>query len=320
MRWNRFRLKTTTQAEELMVYALTEAGIEGVEVEDKIPLSGEDLDRMFVDIPPSFGEDDGIAYLTFYLDDQDDPAPVLERVREEIDNIRPFTDVGECSFEISTTEDADWMNNWKKYFTQFYVDDILIVPSWEKVKPGDEDKLVLHIDPGSAFGTGMHETTQLCLKALKESVKEGGQVLDVGTGSGILSIAALKLGAAHAVATDLDPGAENAVSENLQANGLSKEDMDLLIGNLIDDPEVQEKVGFGCYDLVLANILAEVLVPLAPAVARSMKEGAVLIMSGILEGKEQTVAAALEKEGLWVTGIGQQGEWRSVTAQKPKKE
>ena len=223
MRWNRFRLKTKTEAEELVIYALSEAGVEGVEVEDHIPLTDEDLSRMFVDIPPSFGEDDGTAYLSFYLDEKEDPAPVMERIREEIDNIRPFTDVGECSIEISTTEDADWMNNWKKYFTQFYVDDILIVPSWEEVRPGDEDKMVLHIDPGSAFGTGMHETTQLCLKALKEQVKDGDEVLDVGTGSGILSIAALKLGARHATATDLDPGAVGAVSDNLEANGLSVE-------------------------------------------------------------------------------------------------
>ena len=320
MRWNRFRLKTKTEAEELVIYALSEAGVEGVEVEDHIPLTDEDLSRMFVDIPPSFGEDDGTAYLSFYLDEKEDPAPVMERIREEIDNIRPFTDVGECSIEISTTEDADWMNNWKKYFTQFYVDDILIVPSWEEVRPGDEDKMVLHIDPGSAFGTGMHETTQLCLKALKEQVKDGDEVLDVGTGSGILSIAALKLGARHATATDLDPGAVGAVSDNLEANGLSDNDMDLMIGNLIDDADVQEKVGTECYDLVLANILAEVLVQLAPAVSRAMKQGGSLIMSGILERKEQTVARALEKEGLQVTGIGQQGEWRSVTAIKPVRE
>ena len=320
MRWNRFRLKTKTEAEELVIYALSEAGVEGVEVEDHIPLTEEDLGRMFVDIPPSFGEDDGTAYLSFYLDENEDPAPVMERIREEIDNIRPFTDVGECSIEISTTEDADWMNNWKKYFTQFYVDDILIVPSWEEVKPGDADKLVLHIDPGSAFGTGMHETTQLCLKALKEQVKDGDEVLDVGTGSGILSIAALKLGAGHAVGTDLDPGAVSAVAENLEANGLTGESMDMMIGNLIDDADVQEKVGTECYDLVLANILAEVLVQLAPAVSRAMKPGGSLIMSGILEGKEQMVAQALEKEGLQVTGIGQQGEWRSVTAAKPVRE
>ena len=320
MRWNRFRLKTKTEAEELVIYALSEAGVEGVEVEDHIPLTDEDLSRMFVDIPPSFGEDDGIAYLSFYLDENEDPAPVLERIREEIDNIRSFTDVGECSIEISATEDADWMNNWKKYFTQFYVDDILIVPSWEEVKPGDEDKLVLHIDPGSAFGTGMHETTQLCLKALKEQVRDGDAVLDVGTGSGILSIAALKLGAGHAVGTDLDPGAVSAVAENLEANGIPEEDMDMMIGNLIDDAKVQEKVGTECYDLVLANILAEVLVPLAPAVSRAMKPGGNLIMSGILEGKELMVAQALEKEGLVVTGIGRQGEWRSVTAAKPVRE
>ena len=317
MRWNKFRLKTTSEAEDLVIYALSEAGIEGVEVEDKVPLSQSDLDKMFVDIMPAGGPDDGVAYLSFYLDADEDPGPVLERVRQELDKIASFADLGECSIERSQTEDVDWINNWKQYFKQFYVDDMLIIPSWEEVKPEDEGRLILHIDPGSAFGTGMHETTQLCLKQVKAHIRPGMQVLDIGTGSGILSIAALKMGAAHAQATDLDPGAVGAVADNLEANDLSEDSLTLHIGNLIDDEALQKTIGTGKYDMVLANILAEILIPMAPAAAAAMKEGGILIMSGILEGKETAVAQALEKEGLMVTDIGSQGEWRSVTAVKP---
>ncbi len=317
MRWNKYRLKTRSEVEDIVIATLAEAGIEGAEIEDKVPLTDQDKQQMFVDILPEGPADDGIAYLDFYLDEDEDTETVLARVREALDELRLFCDIGEGTIEASLTEDKDWINNWKQYFHQFTVDDILIIPSWEEVKAADEDKMILHIDPGTAFGTGMHETTQLCLRQLRKYVVPGTQLLDVGTGSGILSIAALKMGAEHAVGTDLDPCAETAVHENLASNDLSEEKMDVLLGNIIDDQSVQDAVGYEKYDIVTANILADVLVALTPEVVSHMKKGGIYITSGILDVKEKDVTEAVLAAGLTVEEITRQGEWVSVTARKP---
>ena len=204
MKWNKYTIETTTAAEDYLSSALMDLGIEGVQIEDKIPLTEQDKEQMFVDILPDIPDDDGTAYLTFYLDEEEDVAPVLMNVRKELEDMRAFLDVGECTIEESETEDVDWVNNWKQYFHQFYIDDILVIPSWENVKPEDSDKMVIHIDPGTAFGTGMHETTQLCIRALKKYVTSETEILDVGCGSGILGMLALKFGAKHSLGTDLD--------------------------------------------------------------------------------------------------------------------
>ena len=196
MKWNKFRLQTTTQAEDVVSSILTDLGIEGVEIEDKVPLTQKEKEQMFVDILPESTPDDGVAYLSFYLEESEDKEAVLEKVRKELDEMREFMDLGPCTIEESQTEDVDWVNNWKQYFHQFYVDDILIIPSWEEVKPEDEGKMIIHIDPGTAFGTGMHETTQLCIRQIKKYVTDTTRILDVGCGSGILGMLALKFGAA----------------------------------------------------------------------------------------------------------------------------
>ena len=316
MKWNKFRLKTTTEAEDIVSSMLADLGIEGVEIEDKIPLTESDKEQMFVDILPEIEADDGVAYLSFYLEEDEDKEKVLANVKKELEEMSAYVNVGACEIEESQTEDVDWVNNWKKYFHQFYVDDILIIPSWEDVKPSDEDKMVIHIDPGTAFGTGMHETTQLCIRQLKKYVTKDTELLDVGTGSGILSIIALKLGARHAVGTDLDPCAVPAVEENKEVNGIPVEAFDMMIGNIIDDKEVQDKVGYECYDIVVANILADVLVPLTPVIVNQMKPGAVYITSGIIDDKEQTVVDAVKAAGLEILEVTYQGEWVSVTARK----
>ena len=316
MRWNKFTLKTLSAVEDIVISTLAEAGVEGVEIEDKVPLTEQDKQQMFVDILPEGPADDGIAYLNFYLDEEDDKEALLARVREELEELRSFMDIGECTITESQTEDKDWMNNWKQYFHQFYVDDILIIPSWEEVKPEDEAKMIIHIDPGTAFGTGMHETTQLCMRQLKKYVKQDTQLLDVGTGSGILSIVALKLGAEHAVGTDLDPCAISAAKENLEANDIPDGKMDVMIGNIIDDKAVQDAVGYEKYDIVTANILADVLVPLTPVIIHQMKKGGIYITSGIIDEKETVVVDAVKAAGLEVLEVTHQGEWVSVTARK----
>ena len=316
MKWKQFRLKTTTQAEDIVSSMLADLGIEGVQIEDKIPLTEQDKEQMFVDILPDIPDDDGTAYLTFYLNEEEDVAPVLMNVRKELEDMRAFLDVGECTIEESETEDVDWVNNWKQYFHQFYIDDILVIPSWEKVKPEDSDKMVIHIDPGTAFGTGMHETTQLCIRALKKYVTSETEILDVGCGSGILGMLALKFGAKHSLGTDLDPCAIDATHENMEVNGIRKDQYEVMIGNIIDDTAVQDAVGYEKYDIVAANILADVLVPLTPVVIHQMKPGAVYITSGIIEDKENVVVEAVKVAGLEVLEVNHQGEWVSVVARK----
>lgn len=316
MKWDKYRLKTRTEVEDIVISALCDVGVEGVEIEDKQPLTVWEKEQMFVDILPDIPEDDGIAYLSFYLDGEADSERILREVDLVLEEMKSYLDLGECTIEKSQTEDKDWINNWKEFFKQFYVDDILIIPSWEEVKEEDKDKMIIHIDPGTAFGTGMHETTQLCMRQLKKYVREDSRLLDVGTGSGILSIVALKLGAEAALGTDLDVCTISAVEENKEVNGIAKEDFRLIIGNIIDDEKVQKEVGYESFDLVTANILADVLLPLTPVAVKCLKRGGIYITSGIIDSKEEVVANAIKEAGLKLLEITRQGEWVCISARK----
>lgn len=327
MKWKKFRIKTAVSAEDIIISTLYDIGLEGAQIEDKVPLTALEKEQMFVDILPEGPEDDGVAYLSFFVEEDEDGGlllngetvteeEILAQVRRELDGLRPFCDIGEGSIAVDETEDIDWINNWKQYFHQFTIDDLLVIPSWETVKPEDGEKRILHIDPGTAFGTGMHETTQLCIRQLKKYITPQTQLLDVGTGSGILSIVSLMYGAKHAVGTDLDPCAVDAVEDNRNNNGISPEQFELIIGNIITEEWVQEQVGEGKYDIVVANILADVLVPLTPVVVSRMKPGGVYITSGIIDDKEETVVEAVKAAGLTVEEVTYQGEWVSVTARK----
>ncbi len=321
MKWKKFTVKTITDAEDVIISTLYDIGLEGAQIEDKVPLTPLEKEQMFVDILPDGPEDDGIAYLSFFVEVCDenpvDADEITASIRRELDGLREFMEIGEGSIMVSETEDIDWINNWKQYFHQFYIDDILVIPSWEDIKVEDKDRMVLHIDPGTAFGTGMHETTQLCIRQLRKYVGSGARLLDVGSGSGILSILSLMFGAEHAVGTDLDPCALEAVAQNCEANGIDPSRFDMMIGNIITEKEVQDRVGYGCYDIVAANILAEVLVPLTPVIVNQLKPGGIYITSGIIDRKEETVAEAVRADGLKILEITRQGEWVSVTAQKP---
>ena len=316
MKWNKFRIKTTTEAEDIVSSMLMDLGIQGVEIEDKVPLTSQDKEQMFVDILPEIDVDDGVAYISFYLEEDEDKEKMLQAVREELKEIGTYVNVGSMEIEESQTEDVDWVNNWKQYFHQFTIDDVLIIPSWEDVQPEDEDKMIIHIDPGTAFGTGMHETTQLCIRQIKKYVTEDTEILDVGCGSGILGMLALKFGAKHSTGTDLDPCAIDATHENMDVNGISRDQYRVMIGNIIDDKEVQDQVGYDRYDIVAANILADVLVPLTPVILNHLKTGGIYITSGIIEEKEETVVEAVKAAGLEVLEVNHQGEWVSVTARK----
>ena len=327
MKWMKFRIKTITEAEDVIVSTLYDIGLEGAQIEDKVPLTTAEKEQMFVDILPDGPADDGIAYLSFFVEEKENgllevagedktSEQLLAEIREELSGLQEFMDIGEGTVSVDETEDIDWINNWKQYFHQFTIDDILVIPSWEEAEPENEGRLVLHIDPGTAFGTGMHDTTQLCIRALRKYITKDTVLLDVGTGSGILAILSLMFGAKKAIGTDLDICAVDAVRENKEANGIPEDSFELLIGNIITDKEVQDQVGYECYDIVVANILADVLVPLTPVIVHQLKKGGIYITSGIIDDKEETVAAAVRAAGLTVLDIQHQGEWVSVVARK----
>ena len=325
MRWTQYRIKTISDAEDMIISALYDIGLEGAQIEDKVPLTAREKEQMFVDIMPDAPDDDGVAYLNFFVEIEDDMDPeeykkkvndTVAAISQELEDVRLFMEIGEGTIEVSETEDKDWINNWKEFFHQFYVDDILVIPSWEEVKEEDKDKMILHIDPGTAFGTGMHETTQLCIRQLRKYVTAETELLDVGTGSGILSILSIMFGAKHAIGTDLDPCAIDAVNDNLSTNHIESDKFELLIGNIITEKDVQEQVGYEKYDIVVANILADVLVALTPVIYHHLKKGGIYITSGIIDEKEETVVNAVQSAGLEVVEVTHQGEWVSVTARK----
>ena len=320
MKWNKYTIETTTAAEDYMSSMLMDLGIEGVEIENKIPLSKEDQADMFIDFLPELPPDDGVSYVSFYVeDDGTDDAELLRQVKIALEDLRKLVDVGTGIITSDQTEDLDWINNWKEFFKSFSIDNILIKPTWEELKVEDQDKILIEIDPGVSFGTGKHETTQLCIKQLQKyigSELKAPKVLDVGCGSGILSIVALKLGAREVVGTDLDADCIISSKENMAVNHLPEELGTFYKGNLIDDTALQEKVGTEEYEIVVANILADVIIPMAPVIPARLKQGGYFITSGIIDFKENEVKEAIEKAGLKVVEINHQGEWVNITAKK----
>ena len=328
MKWMRFKVRTNVDAEDIVISSMEDIGLYGAQIEDHVPLTAAEKEQMFVDILPETGEDDGTAVLSFFLEETEDghvlvddepktPEEVKAAIEEELTQMRSYCDVGDGTVTIEETEDLDWINNWKQYFHQFWIDDILVIPSWEQPEQEErEPRLTLHIDPGTAFGTGMHETTQLCIRQIREYLTPQTRILDIGTGSGILAILSLMLGAASATGTDLDPCAPPAILENMRANGVDPDKFRVILGNMIDEQGIRDQVGYEKYDIVAANILPDVLVPLTPYAAAALKKGGVYITSGILEGKENLVADAMRKAGLTVTTVTAQGEWRCVTGRK----
>lgn len=315
MKWDKYTIDTTTEAEDFISMMLSENGIEGIEIEDNVPLTKEETGEMFIDFPPELPPDEGKSKVSFYLEAGEDHTETLKAVRIGLEQLRSMVEIGSGDITSSQTEDIDWINNWKQFFQSFYIDDILIKPTWEPLKEEDKNKFLIEIDPGISFGTGKHETTQLCIRQIRKYLKEGERVLDVGCGSGILSIAALKLGAGSVVGTDVDGDCITSTHENMTVNHLAENSGEFYVGNLIDDKAFQEKIGTG-YDLVVVNILADIIIPMAPALYQCTKEQGVLITSGIIDFKENEVKEALEQAGFEILEVNHQGEWVNVTARK----
>lgn len=316
MKWDKYTVKTLTDAEDVLSATLAELGVEGVQIEDKVPLSQEDKERMFIDILPQLPPDDGVAYVSFFLESGKDHTQLIAQIKEELEELRTFMDIGEASIEESTTEDIDWMNNWKEFFKPFTVDDIYIKPTWEPAGEEAQGRMVIEIDPGTAFGTGKHETTQLCIRQLDKYVTDGCRVLDVGCGSGILSIVAARLGAQSVFGIDVDEAAVKASEENCAVNHISKDVCSFQTGNIIEDRQLQQEAAENQADIVVANILADIIIPLTPHVPACLKEGGIYISSGIINTKEEDVTRAVLEAGFELVEVTRQGDWVSVTARK----
>jgi ribosomal protein L11 methyltransferase len=319
MKWKKFTLETTTEAVDLVCDMLNDLGIAGVEINDNVPITEEEKRQMFVDILPDMKEDDGISFVSFYLDEAEDAQELLSNVREGLKNLSEFVNVGSGSISTSTTEDKDWINNWKQFFKPFRVDDsIIIKPTWEKLEEQKEGDIVIELDPGISFGTGSHETTKLCIIALKEYLQRDSVVLDAGSGSGILSIIAKKLGAKEVLGIDIDPSATKSAKENALVNNLDISDgsLNFVTGNMIENNGVRSQLGLERFDLVVANILADVIVPLTKVIGENMKPNGIFICSGIINTKEDEVREALENNHFKILKINKMNDWVSFVAQK----
>lgn len=318
MKWTKVTIETTTQATDMLSYVLDEYGVEGIAVEDKIPLSEADKKAMFIDILPELPPDDGVAEISCYIDDKIDVKDLCKYIGEQLEEMSAYMPVGTGKISIGETEDKDWINNWKEFFHPFRLEDnIVIQPTWTEIADAKEDDIVIHIDPGTAFGTGSHETTKLCISNLKKYIQTDGStdVMDAGCGSGILSIIALKLGARKVYGIDIDELAVKASKENLALNDIPEEKYTIVQGNVIEDKEFAQSVAsIGKYDIVVANILADVIIPLSAEIRPFMTEGGVFITSGIIDMKEQAVKDALLQNGFEIVDVTHMGEWVSIVA------
>jgi ribosomal protein L11 methyltransferase len=290
----------------------------GVQIEDNAPISEEDKKKMFVDLPPdNEQEDDGQAKVSCYLEADADAEELKFKVENELSRLSEFVDVGKARVSLSISDEEDWRDKWKAYFKPFRLyDDIIIKPTWESL-PQDykPDDIVIEIDPGAAFGTGSHETTKLCIGQLKKYMKMGDRILDAGSGSGILSFVCNKLGASHVLGIDIDPMAVDVAKENRDVNHIDQSQVDFIYGNILEDEKLVASIG-ATYDVVVANILADVIIPLSAVVGHFMKPEGLFISSGIINIKEEEVRQALLDNNFDIIDTVYMNDWVSFVAKK----
>lgn len=337
MLWKKYTIHTTTADCELVCATLMDYGITDVQIDNNIQLTDEEMNQMYADFVKELPEDDGNCTVSFYLDENnyvpegvgtgDSPSSAneaedfqgtyvdLDAVKEGLQELSDYFGAAPVTIEESTANTEDWDNKWKEYFKPFSVGRVIIKPTWEDVPSDLEGDVVIDIDPGMAFGTGIHETTRLVMQGLQKVIKPGVKVLDLGCGSGILGIAAMKLGAGHVTAIDIDEQAVRIAEENFAQNNIEPEKCTLMTANILQDKEMQKKLEEEKYDIVLANILADVIVPLAAMADKFMLPGGVFISSGIIDYKETEVTDAVKANpNLKLEEVCADGDWRSVTA------
>lgn len=316
VKYTKVSVQTTTDAVDFISNLFDEIGLEGIQIEDNVPLSEEDKKAMFIDILPELPADEGKATVSSYFDPACFELGQLQRkIEAGLEEIALFVPVGEGTVSFQDTDDKDWLNNWKEFFKPFRVaEDIIIKPTWETLDEQKENDIVIEIDPGIAFGTGSHETTKLCIQSLRKYITPDTELLDVGCGSGILSIIGLKLGAKYAMGTDIDAHALDATKENIKVNAIADEKFDLLAGDIITDEEIQQKVGFKRYPVIVANILADIIIPLSGKIRKHMTEDGIFISSGIIDMKALEVKEALLKNGFTIVEENRMGDWVSFVA------
>ncbi len=317
MKWTKLTLSTMAEAVDLVSDMLSELGIEGIEIIDNVPITEQEKKAMFIDILPELNTEDKTALVSFYLEEDENIQNTLDKIHDGLKELSAFTDIGTGNIEISETEDTDWINNWKAYFKPFRIDETIVIkPTWEKLDEVKATDLIIEIDPGTAFGTGSHETTKLCILGIKKYIKPGIRLLDVGCGSGILSIIGAKLGAAEVTGTDIDPNAVKAAYENAEVNRIGSDVLTIFSGDIITDEDLQKDAGFECYDMAVANILADIIIPLSAEIGRHIKHGGIFISSGIINTKKEAVKEAILKNGFKILEINEMGDWVSIVAQK----
>ena len=322
MRWKKYTIRVNREYEETVEDILVINGIESYEINDGDVFADAFTGEFYPELQPDAKDDgaDDVATISFYGESNEELAE-LYRIRADIVNALSLSD-GDDPVSVEVVDDSEWKDNWKEYFKPFTIEDILITPSWDTE---DNEALSLPhrhtvvIDPGLSFGTGGHESTQLVIKELGRLMKGGERVLDVGCGSGILSVIAKKLGAASVSGTDIDPDCIFAVNDNLKKNDVTAGDGIFLTGDIGSDEVLIDKLGRGSFDIVCANILADILISMMPKLPYLMKDGAYLVTSGIIDFKEEDVKKAIEDAGLVIENVTHQGEWVSVTARLPVK-
>ncbi|MGG4399528.1 50S ribosomal protein L11 methyltransferase [Paenibacillus amylolyticus] len=320
MLWHELTIHTTEEAVEMISNFLHEAGAGGVSIEESGTLNkkrdttyGELYDVPLNDIP------EGFAVIKGYFSEGTDMVALQSEVNPRIEELSEFgIDTGEVRYETRTVDEDDWATAWKQYFKPVRVSERLTIkPTWEEYTPESPDEKIIELDPGMAFGTGTHPTTSLCLRTLETVIQGGEEVIDVGTGSGILAIGAIKLGAKHVLALDLDPVAVISARENVELNGLEQQitvkESDLLSVLGSQDPALGVQLPV---KVVVANILAEIILLFVDDVYNALESGGTYIVSGIWKNKEQVVHDALVASGFEVSAIHRDEDWLAFVARK----